>query len=109
KLDRVTADGRYLLSTGGFKPSSPGPVRRQLARLPGLRSLGEAKPRDRWFLIDEKTGREVAHGDEIRCECNPQGTLVLTEDRQQRHLLWDVPPRKPLAWFLLLAAALGLC
>jgi hypothetical protein len=102
-------DGRFLLSLGSFSPPSPGHVTRQLARLPWLHGLADEKTQDRWFLIDEKSGREVAHGDELWCECNPQGTLVLTEDRQKRHLLWDVPKRKPLAWFLALAASLGLC
>jgi hypothetical protein len=108
-LVRATADGRFLISTGSYMPPSPGPVRRQLARLPGLRSLGkDPTTKDRWFLIDEKTGREVAQGDEIRCECNLQGTLLLTEDRQHRHLLWDVPPCKSLSRFVALAGVLGL-
>jgi hypothetical protein len=107
-LMRATADGRFLLSTGSWIPAGPGPVRRQLARLPWLWSLGEdPKTKDRWFLIDEKSGRVVAHGDQIHCQCNPQGTLLLTEDRQHRHLLWDVPPRKPLGWFVALAGVLS--
>jgi hypothetical protein len=107
-LERTTADGRLLLSTGSSMPPSPGTIRQQLARLPGLQSLTTNKSRDRWFLIDEPSGREVAHGDQLHCQCNPQGTLLLTTDRDQGHLLWDVPLQKPVAWFLAFAATLGL-
>jgi hypothetical protein len=107
-LRKATPDGRLLFSEG-YHQESPSLVRQQLAWLPGFASLGGCPPEKcNYIILDEKHRREVARGKGSIVQVSPQGSLLLTMDQlHQKCVLWDLPPRKPLTWFLVLAAALG--
>jgi hypothetical protein len=88
----------------------PNLVRQQLARLPWFGSLEDNSwEKHTYVVIDEKGRRELARGEGHIVEFNPQGNLLLTTDQlHEKCVLWDLPPRKPFAWFLALAAVLGM-
>jgi WD40 repeat protein len=56
-------------------------------------------------LIETATGREIRLGHMREVHCSPDGRTAVTLGPDGCYQLWDLPPRKPLRWFLPAAAA----
>jgi WD40 repeat protein len=107
--------GGRRLKLESYSSRAPNRFEAWLARLPFWANLGRPREAMGLRLLDALTGDELgvwegvggssAHGYGF---CTPDGATFITQGMNGQIQLWDVPPRKPLTWFLALAALLAL-
>jgi hypothetical protein len=109
-VSAATPDGRYLESSAHVDVN--GPFHRFLEYVPMLRGRLGPPPKQVLELREGVTGELVARWDGAhQVEYSPDTGLAVTVEVQlpdNVYQVWDAPPRKPLTWYLPLAAALAL-
>ncbi|HEY1375469.1 MAG TPA: hypothetical protein VGF55_01685, partial [Gemmataceae bacterium] len=95
-------DGRHLLLVGN-DPSGPfARVRKYLANLPLVGRAFAVEPTE-CAVYDTATEREVARihpTAPVWTQLSPDGRTLVNASRNGQLECWDVPPRKPLTWFV---------
>src|SRR5205085_5464419 len=99
----LSPDGRTLLVACRGRPGALG----RAADWLGWAWLAALVPNHWGLLLDAADGRElgVVPGDVSDAHWSPDGRSVAVIANGETVQVWDVPPRKPLAWF---AAGVGL-
>jgi hypothetical protein len=103
RLRKGTPDGRWLFTEGTSAIRQPTSVERWVGKLPGFQTWGETRVSRAFVLVEAATGREIMRGAGRPVMCTSDGQYMLSLSEDLRYQLWDLPPRKPLRWLLLLA------
>jgi hypothetical protein len=104
RLGKGTPDGKWLFTEGRSAIRQPTSVERWVGKLPGLQTWGETRESRAFVLVEAATGREIMRGAGWPVMCTSDGQYMLSRTEDIRYQLWDLPPRKPLRWLLLLAS-----
>jgi WD40 repeat protein len=103
---QATPDGRLLLARGLQDIDQSAEFEDWLSWVPGIRGWWPPKQgQDTIVLVEVASGREVMRRVGDFQSCAPGGRYLLAFTPQGGDELWDVPPRKPVRRFLLMAAA----
>ena len=104
-IHKTRPGGRWLIAVGGAHIEKPPVWEMWIAKLKSFRSWAEGRFVLTSVVVETATGQEIAHSTGSWRSCTSDGRFALSRSGRGVDQLWDVPPRRLLHRFFLVAAA----